>query len=159
MRGMDPFKPWLIVEVIHPELRPTRFARRTDAPDIDAMLFTAGIATAAHDKSLPYPARYPLIVFSWRAEAYDAPRPEVTGLPGPTPGLKKTRARLPTYAESRDRATAIRKATSWGRLPRGALAACPCWSRSARRVASEISSSADAMRGASAREPLRRQIA
>jgi hypothetical protein len=34
---MDPSKPWLIVEVVHPELRPTRFARRAPQVDIDGM--------------------------------------------------------------------------------------------------------------------------
>jgi hypothetical protein len=102
----------LIVEVEHPELQPTRFARRDrrQAVNVDTVLFAAGIVTAIYDGTLPYPKRYPLVVYLWRAETHDAPRPE---------GLRKrTRARHPTYAESRDRTVAIRKATSWGRLPR-----------------------------------------
>ena len=109
---MDNLKPWLIVEVIHPELLPTRLARRIPTTDIDGLLFPAGFATAGHDKSLPYPARYPLIVYSWRAEAHTAVRPATA---------KKTRARSLTYAEARDRSVALRKAAMWSR-PRVACA-------------------------------------
>lgn len=108
MSAMRQPATWLIVEVVLPELQPTRFARRVNGEpiDIDAMLFKGGIATAKHDDSLPYPKRYPLTVFSWEATAHDAPRPETA---------KKTRARHATYKEACDRAVALRKAAPWGR--------------------------------------------
>lgn len=108
-------KPWLLIEVVHPELQPTRFAQRDCARvvNVDALLFSAGFVTAAHDKVLPYPERYPLIVYVWRGDAHDTPRPER--------GFRKTRARHPTYAECRDRAVALRRAAAWG-PPRGARA-------------------------------------
>lgn len=108
---MDNSKPWLIIEIVHPELQPTRFAQRNRIVDVDAVLFAAGFVTATHDETLPYPKRYPLVVYVWRAEAHDAPRPE--RLP------RKTRARHPTYVEARDRSMALRKSAAWG-VPRGA---------------------------------------
>lgn len=109
---MDNTKPWLIVEIVHPELQPTRFARRGTV-DVDEALFAAGFVTATHDGALSYPKRYPLSVYVWRADTHDAPRPEEL--------RRKTRARHPTYAECRDRTVALRKAAVWN-APRGSRA-------------------------------------